>query len=265
MFGSSKATISVLAAVGPVCPPAARQETFRELVARMGFEPDEVQEKLLGWWDQDVILNCTRQWGKSTVAAAMAVARAWLEPGMTVLVLGPTEGQAGELVGKAKEFAERLAGETLKRHPRRKCSVVLPNGSRILALPDRPTNIRCYTASLLVVDEAAHFTSDVAYDIVRPALAVKNGKTWLLSTSGPTRGFFYKAWTAEGDGWLRVQVKAADCPRLSEEFLEKERKMKTPELYAREYECVFGSDEGAIFEEELLERAMVEDGEQIRF
>ena len=36
------------------------------------------------------ILNCTRQWGKSTMAAAKAVHRAYTRPGSLVLVASPT-------------------------------------------------------------------------------------------------------------------------------------------------------------------------------
>lgn len=244
-------------ATGEVCP----EEGVMELVARMGFTPDAVQAEVLGLLDEDVVVNCTRQWGKSTLGAVVAVVRAWREPGSTVLVMGPTEGQAGELVEKAKEFAETLAGGVrLPRDHSRKCSVVLPNRSRIVGLPPKPGNIRCYTASLLLVDEAAFVRDDRAYESVRPALAVRNGQTWLLSTSGAMEGFFYRTWSGEGDGWKRVQVKAGDCPRLHPDFLAKERRDKTPEAYAREYECVFGSDEGAIFEEDLLERAMLREG-----
>ncbi len=244
----------------------APAEDYWELIARMGFEPDEPQRELLGWAKDDVVLNCTRQWGKSTATAAMAVARGWLEPGMTALVLAPTESQSMNLVAIAREFAERLAyGVKLPRDPRRSCSVVLPNGSRIIGLPEMPKNIRCFTASLLIVDEAAHFKNDEAYQIVRPALVVKNGNTWLLSTSGPRYGFYYKAHVSAGNRWKKQQVKASDCPRLSEEFLAKEREDKTPEKYAQEYECQFGSAENGIFEEPLLEETVTGEGNRPPF
>ncbi len=237
-----------------------------ELVARMGFEPDEVQAELLCWLDRDVVLNCTRQWGKSTVGAIVALVRAWMEPRITVLVLGPTEGQSGELVQKAREFAERLTGGVkLPRDRARRFSLVLPNGSRIMGLPSKPSSIRCYTASLLLVDEAAFVKDDEAYEAARPALAVKGGQTWLLSTSGPRHGFFYKTWSMGGDDWTRRQVTAAECPRLNAAFLEKEKRQKAPQKYAREYECVFGADEEAIFETELIDKVVAKDAEYWAF
>jgi hypothetical protein len=39
------------------------------------------------------ILNCTRQWGKSTLLAVKAVHRAWTEPRSLVLVASPSVRQ----------------------------------------------------------------------------------------------------------------------------------------------------------------------------
>src|SRR5882762_2239409 len=44
------------------------------------FQPDERQAEVLASRAKRGILNCSRQWGKSTVAAAKAVHRAYTEP-----------------------------------------------------------------------------------------------------------------------------------------------------------------------------------------
>jgi hypothetical protein len=46
---------------------------------RLQFEPDERQSEVLRSTAKRGILNCTRQWGKSTVAAAKAVHRAFTQ------------------------------------------------------------------------------------------------------------------------------------------------------------------------------------------
>ena len=40
---------------------------------RLGFLPDRTQKRVLGTASKRVLLNCTRQWGKSTITAAKAV------------------------------------------------------------------------------------------------------------------------------------------------------------------------------------------------
>ncbi len=62
--------------------PRRRSEAREAMTAvefvqkRLGFDPDERQQEVLSWEGKRGILNCTRQWGKSTVTAAMAVHRA---------------------------------------------------------------------------------------------------------------------------------------------------------------------------------------------
>jgi hypothetical protein len=71
---------------------------------RLGFEPDELQAQVLQSRSKRLLLNCSRQWGKSSVCAIAALYR----PGSLVVVTGPSGRQAGEFVDKVREFASRL-------------------------------------------------------------------------------------------------------------------------------------------------------------
>src|SRR5579863_64203 len=88
-------------------PPTDSQSVVEFVRKRLQFEPDERQTEVLRSGAKRGILNCTRQWGKSTVAAAMAVHRAYTRKGCTVLVASPSDRQSGELVKKAEEMLER--------------------------------------------------------------------------------------------------------------------------------------------------------------
>ena len=79
--------------------------------ASLGFAPDEVQAAVLESEAKRGILNCSRQWGKSTVAAAKAVHRAYARPGSLVLVASPGERQSAEFVRKAREMVRRAGVE----------------------------------------------------------------------------------------------------------------------------------------------------------
>jgi hypothetical protein len=74
----------------------------------LGFQPDPRQEELLRCDAKQGILNCSRQWGKSTVAAIKAVHRAHTVANSMVVVACPTERQSAEFVLKAREFVTRL-------------------------------------------------------------------------------------------------------------------------------------------------------------
>ena len=80
-----------------------------------------------------------------------------------------------------------------------RCSLLFPNGSRIVGLPGTEGTVRGFSAvSLLLIDEAAR-VEDAMYKALRPMLAVGGGDLWLMSTPWGKRGFFYEAW----DAWRR--------------------------------------------------------------
>ena len=108
---------------------------------RLGIVPDPKQEEVLRSTAKRGVLNCARQWGKSTIAAAKAVHRAWTRAGVLVLFCSPTERQSAELLRKAAEMVVRLGirpkGDGDNQH-----SLVFPNGSRIVALPGTEATVR---------------------------------------------------------------------------------------------------------------------------
>ncbi len=88
-----------------------------------------------------MILLCSRQSGKSTMAALLALHKALTRPGSLVLVLAPAERQAKELFSKVAQFYRTL-GHPLPAESYRKLGMNLSNGSRIEALPGSETTIR---------------------------------------------------------------------------------------------------------------------------
>ena len=72
------------------------------------FEPDATQAQVMTGRIHRGLLNCTRQWGKSTVTAAMAVHRAWSAPDSLTIVASPSARQSGEFLRKASAFVRKL-------------------------------------------------------------------------------------------------------------------------------------------------------------
>ncbi len=224
---------------------------------KLAFEPDARQAAVLDSTAKRGILNCTRQWGKSTVLAVKAVHRAWTVAGSLTLVASPSERQSGEFLRKAAEFLGRL-GVKRRGDGDNSSSLALPNGSRIVGLPGIESTVRGFSAvSLLLIDEASR-VSDATYKSLRPMLAVGNGDLWLMSTPYGKRGFFYEAW-AHGDGWERHTAPATECPRIPAEFLEEERREMGTAWFAQEYLCEFVDDGGSWFSREMVDRAFSDD------
>jgi hypothetical protein len=229
----------------------------------LGFEPDREQALVLGSASKRGLLNCTRQWGKSTIAAAKAVYQACTEPESLTLVVSPSARQSGEFVRKAEGFVKRL-GMRVKGDGDNTISLEFPNQSRIVGLPGNETTARGFSAvSLLLVDEASRVSDDL-YKAIRPTLAVSSGALWLMSTPFGSRGFFYEAWQRGGPEWERVRVRAYECPRIGRAHLEEERATMGERWFRQEYLCEFVDSVSGVFERNLVEEAITGDFEPLR-
>jgi hypothetical protein len=222
---------------------------------RLGFEPDPKQREVLemdkGWG----LLNCTRQWGKSTVTAVKALHRTMYEPGSLVLVVTPSDRQSGEFVRKAAGFVAKL-GFKVRGDGDNEISLLLPNGSRIVGTPGKESTVRGFSAvSLLLIDEAARVPEEL-YEAVLPMLGATNGDLWLMSTPHGKRGFFWEEWSQGGNLWARVQVPATECPRIHPGFLERQRQRRPERVFRQEYLCEFTSTDDAVFSEDSIQRAL---------
>lgn len=224
----------------------------------VGLEkPDPWQEDLLRSDSGRVLLNCSRQSGKSTISAVLALHRALYHPGSLVLVLAPALRQSQELYGKVAGFYRSL-GRPIPAQAERRLSLELENDSRIVTLPGTEKTIRGFSgASLLLVDEASR-VADELYFAIRPMLAVSGGSLVMLSSPYGKRGVFFEEWI-NGTGWERYEVPATEVPRISPEFLEEERRALPARVYRQEYLCSFEQTEDQVFSYEDIESAYTDD------
>lgn len=225
----------------------------------LGIEPDDWQARLIESTAPRLLVNVSRQAGKSTATAVIATQVAALNPGQTVLAVAPTERQARLLYDKISEFIARLGASAPGVDVRTLTTLKLRNGSQVLALPGTAANIRGYSANLVIVDEAA-FVADDVFAAVGPTVAATAGRLILLSTPNGRRGFFFEAWQ-NGTGWERHRVTALQCPRLASrpDFLAQEERDRGPLLYRQEYLCEFVSDGESVFASEIIERCVSDD------
>jgi hypothetical protein len=224
---------------------------------RCGITPDPWQARVLRSTSPRILLNCSRQSGKSTMAAVLAVHQALYAPGSLVLCLSPTLRQSGELFKKALSIY-RAAGKPVQPESETALTLTLDNGSRIVSLPGKEGTVRGYSAvDLLVCDEAAWIPGDL-YAALRPMLAVSGGRLLALSTPHGNRGWWFEAWRS-GEPWERYEVPATMCPRISAAFLEEERRSIGDWWFQQEYECTFLDAESQAFRREDIDRALSEE------
>ena len=224
-----------------------------------GIDPDTIQSNLLTTTSRRVLLNCCRQWGKSTITALIALHESLYAAPAMIIVVSPSQPQSTELFKKIHDAWAKLPGapearqESLTR-------MELANHSRIVSLPGSERTTRGYSgATTVIMDEAAR-VPDELLAAVRPMLATTSGRFFALSTPAGKRGWFYEQW-ARGEGWERIEVKGTECQRISPAFLDEEKSALGPMRYSQEYNCEFLDPETSVFATDLIQQALTDDFE----
>ena len=224
----------------------------------LGFEPDAWQAAALRWGGKRALWNCSRQSGKSTTAALLAVHEALYWPGALVLLVSPSLRQSSELFRKAGEWLSKLPNPpSLPEDNRLSCA--LANGSRIVSLPGSESTVRGFSGAALIIEDEAARVPDNLYRAIRPMLAVSGGRLVLMSTPFGKRGHFFEEFTNGGPGWERVEVPATDVPRISAAFLEEEQASLGDMWFAQEYCCEFRETVDQVFGYDLIAAAISAD------
>jgi hypothetical protein len=228
------------------------------MMMQAGLPPDPWQQDVLRHRYHRLLLNCSRQSGKSTVTAGLVLHPAIYEPGSLMLLLAPSERQSKELFRKVLTFyraVDRPVGFVSANTE----EVEFVNESRIVCLPGKEASVRGYSSvRRLIVDEAAR-VPDALYRAIRPMLAVSGGDIVALSTPFGKRGWFYEEWAeGEEDDWKRVEIAAAQCPRISPAFLAEERRKLGDWWFEQEYCCKFKDAVDSVFRYEDVQGALSE-------
>ncbi len=222
--------------------------------AATGLVPDPWQAQLLRSNAPRVLLNCSRQSGKSTAVAVLALHTALFCPGSLTLLLCPSLRQSSELFKKVTTIYQGL-GRPIPPEAESALRLELATESRIISLPGKEGTVRGYSGvKLLIVDEAA-FVADDLYRTIRPMLAVSQGRLLAPSTPFGKRGWWFDAWQHGGASWERYEAPATMCPRITPDFLDEERRTLGDFWFSQEYGCQFLDAQSAAFRHDDIQRA----------
>ncbi|MFN0165643.1 MAG: terminase large subunit domain-containing protein [Bryobacteraceae bacterium] len=213
---------------------------------QLHFHPDLEQLRFLQHEHHHTLLNCTRQWGKSSLAAILATHKLlYGHPETLIVIAGPTQRQSSELLRKVRRCHDLRVPFTGDGDNAE--SAQIANGSRVVGLPGVGDNIRCFSSvDLLLLDEAARIP-DETWLAVHPLIARSQGPVIAMSTPAGPAGFFWEAWTQGGAEWLRIQVPATRCPRFPPPILERERRVLGDFWFRQEFLCEFSNNGDGFF------------------
>jgi hypothetical protein len=227
-----------------------------------GLDPDPMQAKILTSTRKRILLNCTRQFGKSSICAMKSLHTAIFAAPANIVLVSPSQNQSQSLLDKCRGYWGRFPGAP-KAVAESQSRIEFDNGSKLYSLPGSERTVRGISAArLVIIDEAAR-VEDALVAAVTPMMAtLADAQLLMLSTPSGTRGAWATYWLNGGDSWERFLVTADDCPRISKEFLAAERAALGELMFQQEYLCRFhnGDDGGtAVFDELFIERIFSND------
>ena len=245
------------------------------------------QKEALNPGHRNIMLNCARQSGKSTIVAGLALHTAKHKMNSLTLIFSPTEDQSKETIKKVQDYMDLDESlMKLSRGGESKKAKEFKNGSRIIALSGSEKAARGYSApDLIIFDEAARVPEET-YRAVRP-MRTKNPNAQLILLSTPWRkgGFFFEEWTKnpiwkkiyvvprwelDSDSnqiiergteeefkakWEKKGVDAFFSPHHTLEFLYEEFMSIGPIWFKREYGCEFIEGMETMFSLDMIESA----------
>lgn len=224
----------------------------------IGIDPDPWQAEVLRDEGKRLLLNCCRQSGKSTTTATKALHTALYKPKSLILLVSPSLRQSQELFRKVRD-----AFNAMKNPPKlledNKLSMTLINQSRIISLPGDQATVRGYSGVTLILEDEASQVSDEFYQAILPMLIINNGQLICMTTPYGKRGHFFEEWVNGGDEWRRIQITAAECPRMTEQQLEQQRRSMGDMFFRQEFLCEFVDTAEQTFGYDLIQRAFADD------
>ncbi len=132
----------------------------------------------------------------------------------------------------------RLMGATVHHSELR---VDLHNGARVrLHGADNPDSLRGIYLDGVVLDEYADMDPRTWSEVISPALSDRKGWAVFIGTPKGRNAFYYLYEDAKVDpDWFSLMLKASDSGIMDLAELERERRTKSDEQYAQEFECSF--------------------------
>lgn len=201
---------------------------------KLNISVDDWQRDLMRTSKREVCCAASRQVGKSFTAGLIVGHLLDTQDDAVAVSVSPSMRQSSEMVRRVRTALTK-AGRALPTS--NSFGLETDRGSRLIAVPggEDGSGARGFTASLLVLDEGAFLADDVVA-AVRPMVATKpDARVISISSTGAAQGWFFELWRAQDDAVAYFDIKATQCPRISQEFLEAELRRLGRRRFGAEY------------------------------
>ena len=195
------------------------------------------------------VLVAGRRFGKSYLSCIELLRGAINNPGETFFYCAPTYRMAKDIAWKAlKKLVPKVWIQSKNETDLR---LDLVNGSSIeLKGTENAMALRGRSLSGVVLDEAAFMSSEVWFEVIRPALADKQGWALFISTPDGTASWFYDLWcyckedpTEEWKRWCYTTIEGGNVPK---DEVEAARAQLDERTFRQEFEASFENLTGLV-------------------
>lgn len=195
------------------------------------------------------VLVAGRRFGKSYLACIELLMAAVERPGETFFYCAPTYRMAKDIAWKT--LKKIIPQEFISSKNETDLRLELVNGSTIeLKGTENAAALRGRSLSGIVLDEAAFMEPEVWFEVLRPALADKQGWALFISTPDGTASWFYDIWChceedTTGD-WKRWCFTTIDGGNVPPEEVEAARSQLDARTFRQEFEASFENLSGLV-------------------
>ena len=195
------------------------------------------------------LLVAGRRFGKSYLSCIELLRGAIESPGEVYFYCAPTYRMAKDIAWKE---LKRLVPKTwIQAKNETELRLDLINGSSIeLKGTENAMALRGRSLAGVVLDEAAFMDRDVWAEVIRPALADKQGWALFISTPDGTASWFYDMWwfcgEQELDDWQRWSFTTIEGGNVKEEEVEAARSQLDARTFRQEFEASFENLTGLV-------------------
>ena len=194
------------------------------------------------------VLVAGRRFGKSYLSCVELLRAAIKQPGETFFYCAPTYRMAKDIAWKT---LKRLVPQVwIKTKNESDLKIELINDSTIeLKGTENAMALRGRSLSGVVLDEAAFMSAEVWFEVIRPALADKQGWALFISTPDGTASWFYDLWCYCEEGyedWQRWSFTTIEGGNVPADEVEAARTQLDERTFRQEFEASFENLTGLV-------------------
>ena len=195
------------------------------------------------------VLVAGRRFGKSYLACIELLKAALERPGETYFYCAPTYRMAKDIAWKT--LKKIIPNSLVRSKNETELRMELVNDSSIeLKGTENAAALRGRSLSGVVLDEAAFMEAEVWFEVLRPALADKQGWALFISTPEGTASWFYDLWcyvdedtTGDWKRWCFTTIQGGNVPP---EEVEAARAQLDARTFRQEFEASFENLSGLV-------------------